>query len=142
MPVGALISFSDGTYTLPAPLITSTAPELDISSPSERFPSFLPDEAKKLPRRHRKRKPLGTAEIAIKRERFLERNRVAASKCRSRKKGWVGKLEEDVRIRQKRNEELKVQRNELLEEVQSLRSVAARCAAEDRKFGDVGSRDV
>lgn len=62
-----------------------------------------------------------------KRAAFLERNRVAAGKCRTRKKDWVGKLEEDARLAQAINEELKREVQELTEMVRGLRELATRC---------------
>jgi len=44
---------------------------------------------------------------AAKRERFLERNRVAASKCRRKKQEWVVKLQENERQQKALNEHLK-----------------------------------
>lgn len=42
-----------------------------------------------------------------KRRRFLERNRVAASKCRQKKKAWMADLEMEAREAQARSKQLK-----------------------------------
>jgi hypothetical protein len=52
---------------------------------------------------------------------------VAAGKCRSRKKDWVGKLEEDAREAQAINAALKAEHLVLLGEVNCLRALAATC---------------
>lgn len=62
-----------------------------------------------------------------KRAAFLERNRVAAGKCRSRRRDWVGKLEDEVKSARAVNAELKAVRLGLLEEVSGLRRLAERC---------------
>ncbi|EON69731.1 hypothetical protein W97_08993 [Coniosporium apollinis CBS 100218] len=69
------------------------------------------------PRRRKRTKlsnPEENPEEFVKREKFLERNRVAASKCRQKKKEWTSNLEQQAR-------ELTAQRAHLQAYVASLR---------------------
>ncbi|KAJ9637704.1 hypothetical protein H2201_004140 [Coniosporium apollinis] len=65
-------------------------------------------------KRNRTSNPEENPEEFVKRERFLERNRVAASKCRQKKKEWTSNLEQQAR-------ELTAQRAHLQAYVTSLR---------------------
>jgi hypothetical protein len=71
----------------------------------------------------RPRAPLSPAEIKRKHEAFLERNRLAAMKCRSKKKGWQAQLEENVKLGQEKNDELRAQCERLTKEVAELQSL-------------------
>ncbi|ORX89666.1 hypothetical protein K493DRAFT_318533 [Basidiobolus meristosporus CBS 931.73] len=57
-----------------------------------------------------------------KRRRFLERNRVAASKCRQKKKMWVKELEQKSEEITTRNKELQLMVSQLKEELLQLKS--------------------
>ncbi|KAI5854553.1 hypothetical protein BZA05DRAFT_443223 [Tricharina praecox] len=57
-----------------------------------------------------------------KRRRFLERNRVAASKCRQKKKAWMQDLESDARDAQNTSKQLKACVGMLKEEVLQLKN--------------------
>lgn len=67
------------------------------------------------PSRKRGRKTAVTVEEELdpeekaKRDQFLERNRVAAHKCRQKKKEWVTKLDEEVRELSSRNKYLRAE---------------------------------
>jgi hypothetical protein len=127
-----LMSFSDGTHHSPTLFPAPFAPALEILPPiTESSPPPAPEEAKKPRRRNRKRKILSDAEVETKREAFLERNRQAAGKCRSKKKSWVEQLNEDVKSKDKRNGELRAELEDVLQEVQMLRGMVAQCAAEN-----------
>lgn len=78
-------------------------------------------------KKYRERQPVSQQEKDRKRTAFLERNRVAAGKCRSRKKDLVGQLEQDVRKAQTLNTALKAEHLVLLGEVNALRALAATC---------------
>jgi len=84
-------------------------------------------KAVKSRKKYRERRPVSQKEKDRKRTAFLERNRVAAGKCRSRKKDLVGKLEQDVRKAQTRNTALNAEYMVLLGEVKALRALAATC---------------
>lgn len=74
-------------------------------------------------RRSRKRKevdPTSLVEVE-KRSKFLERNRVAASKCRQKKKEWASNLDEKARELQVNKESLSALVNSLKEEVLFLK---------------------
>ncbi len=64
--------------------------------------------------RKRGRKP-DEEDPEIKRQRFLERNRAAASRCRAKKKVWVDSLEN-------KNKDLDIFNQNLTQEVAMLRS--------------------
>ncbi|KAL9095774.1 MAG: hypothetical protein Q9163_006495, partial [Psora crenata] len=57
----------------------------------------------------------------VRRSKFLERNRVAASKCRQKKKEWTQNLESRARDLQKNNASLRVMAESLREEVLFLK---------------------
>ncbi|CEI99223.1 hypothetical protein G6F70_000661 [Rhizopus microsporus] len=58
-----------------------------------------------------------------KRKKFLERNRVAAYKCRQKKKTWMQELEQKAEISTARNEELRSLVTQLKEESMYLRNL-------------------
>ncbi|KAI9250366.1 hypothetical protein EDC94DRAFT_623087 [Helicostylum pulchrum] len=57
------------------------------------------------------------------RKKFLERNRVAAYKCRQKKKNWMQELEQKAEIQNSRNEELRSTVAQLREESMYLRNL-------------------
>lgn len=57
-----------------------------------------------------------------KRKRFLERNRVAASKCRQKKKAWMQDLEQEAREAQAMSKQLKACVSMFKEEILQLKS--------------------
>lgn len=57
----------------------------------------------------------------VKRSKFLERNRVAASKCRQKKKEWTQNLENRARELQKNNNQLRMVVNSCRQEVLFLK---------------------
>ncbi|KAG0137668.1 hypothetical protein HOY82DRAFT_477317 [Tuber indicum] len=58
-----------------------------------------------------------------KRKSFLERNRLAALKCRERKKKWIANLEEKVERFSRENAELSAQVTSFREEIVSIRTL-------------------
>ncbi|CAK7216336.1 Transcription factor [Sporothrix curviconia] len=58
-----------------------------------------------------------------KRKNFLERNRVAALKCRQRKKQWLQNLQTKVELYSTENESLSTQINQLREEIVNLKTL-------------------
>jgi len=81
-------------------------------------------------KKYRKRKPISEKEQASKRVAFLERNRLAADKCRTKKKEWTSRLEEDVSVAQTQNRNLKMEHLGLMQELDELKSLVAMCDAE------------
>jgi hypothetical protein len=76
-------------------------------------------------KRRRTRKPrvsAATSQDAEKRGKFLERNRVAASKCRQKKKEYVSGLEETKADLESLNTHLTLERTKLLNELTSIKS--------------------
>ncbi|KAF7725568.1 hypothetical protein EC973_009523 [Apophysomyces ossiformis] len=64
-----------------------------------------------------------TPEEEEKRRNFLERNRLAALKCRQRKKQWLSNLQTKVEYLTNDNEQLQMQTNALREEVMNLKTL-------------------
>ncbi|KAH8888691.1 hypothetical protein GQ53DRAFT_767286 [Thozetella sp. PMI_491] len=61
------------------------------------------------------------AVVGEKRQRFLERNRVAATKCRQKKKQWIAEMEEKSLMLENHKAFLESQRDQLLEEIKGLK---------------------
>ena len=72
--------------------------------------------------RKRGRKP-DDEDPEIKRQRFLERNRAAASRCRAKKKQWVDNLEKKAKDMETMNGSLQQEVLMLRSEVQQLKSI-------------------
>lgn len=73
-------------------------------------------------RRKRGRKP-DDEDPEVKRQRFLERNRAAASRCRAKKKQWVDNLEKKAKDMESMNSGLQQEVLMLRSEVQQLKSI-------------------
>lgn len=58
-----------------------------------------------------------------KRRNFLERNRIAALKCRQRKKQWLANLQAKVEMYSAENDSLNTQVAQLHEEIRNLRTL-------------------
>lgn len=72
--------------------------------------------------RKRGRKP-DDEDPEIKRQKFLERNRAAASRCRAKKKQWVDNLEKKAKDMETVNANLQQEVAMLRSEVQQLKSI-------------------
>lgn len=72
--------------------------------------------------RKRGRKP-DDEDPEVKRQRFLERNRAAASRCRAKKKVWVDNLENKCKELEVVNQSLTQEVAMLRSEVQQLKSI-------------------
>jgi len=105
-------------------------------------PSSIPDQTQddsgtgtpvKIPKkRGRKRKQLDADAQVVERKKFLERNRVAANRCRERKKTYVSNLEGRSKDLQSRNAYLRAEMERLGEEVVALRVlVGVECGCDD-----------
>ncbi|KAK8181021.1 hypothetical protein BC567DRAFT_222189 [Phyllosticta citribraziliensis] len=75
------------------------------------------------------------ADEQLKREHFLERNRMAAHKCRQKKKEWVVSLDERCRALQADNTILHARRTALLSELFDLKNAAF--AHSDCRYGPI-----
>lgn len=95
----------------------------DASSASRRKSSTASasKRSRKGSRGHNKDEEASEPEEDAKREKFLERNRVAASKCRQKKKEWTNGLEDRLRHLQAENTHLKSFTATLREEVLTLK---------------------
>lgn len=98
---------------------TSTSTSASSSTP------VLPTEANKPRKRYRKRKQPTDEERELKRVRFLERNRTAAAKCRTKKKGMEEQMQEQIRMSQAMNAALKAQLAGMRDEVEGLKGLVA-----------------
>ena len=113
------------------------------------------------PKRARKYASRGASNVAepikiedVKRSKFLERNRVAASKCRQKKKEWTQNLENKARELQKNNSSLRLMVDSLRQEVIFLKSEMLKhssCSCEQIQkflkqgsdgFSDCGMNDI
>ncbi|KAH8656713.1 hypothetical protein BGZ60DRAFT_338940, partial [Tricladium varicosporioides] len=72
-------------------------------------------------RGRKKKAPKSTDEQELARKRFLERNRLAASKCREKKKKWMDELEEKRLSEQKDNARLQGTKDNLVHDIGILR---------------------
>jgi hypothetical protein len=91
----------------------------DVTAPA-------PDAAAPPVKKRRARKPKkqpSKEEEERKRNKFLERNRIAASKCRNRKKEWSTNLEENYKILGIENDAYKREINNLHEQIAQLKSL-------------------
>lgn len=120
--------FRNASQSLPTP----------ISAITPGFHHEMEKVVVKEPRKRRRRKKIITEEERlVKHTAFLERNRQAALKCRSKRKNWLVGLEDEARAVKEQNGELKKEFRELLEEVLLLRSQLAGCGC-DFKNEDSG----
>jgi hypothetical protein len=63
------------------------------------------------------------AEAAQMRQRFLERNRLAASKCRDKKKEWTNNMQQKVHDLKEHNTHLRFELAELQRQIEGLREI-------------------
>ena len=112
----------DGTKDTPSPETASIDEQRTVAEvhlePSEQIP-------KKRKRGRKAKNPpkeLQNPEDELKREKFLERNRVAASKCRERKREWMNGLEDRARTLQTERNHLSAYAGSLREELLYLRN--------------------
>ncbi|CAO3697821.1 unnamed protein product [Rhizopus stolonifer] len=75
------------------------------------------------PKKSRSRSSNKNMEDDEKRKNFLERNRIAALKCRQRKKQWLTNLQAKVEFLTDDNERLQVQSESLKEEIVNLKTL-------------------
>ncbi|KAL2069251.1 hypothetical protein VTL71DRAFT_15589 [Oculimacula yallundae] len=92
--------------------------------------NHYPEQSKQPRRRNTKRKLRTEEEEVSRRTAFLERNRQAAQKCRSRKKRQTNTLEDDLAIQEEINARLKAQVDDLAAELRNLKEVYLQCEQE------------
>ncbi|CAO3678195.1 unnamed protein product [Rhizopus stolonifer] len=86
-----------------------------------------------------------TEEDEMKRKNFLERNRIAALKCRQRKKQWLQDLQAKVEFLTTDNEEYNMQMTALREELIHLKTILTRhkdCPINQQATAEVLSRPI
>ncbi|KAI8369840.1 hypothetical protein EDC96DRAFT_503553 [Choanephora cucurbitarum] len=85
--------------------------------------SEFDDEFDEKPAPAKKKKTASKDEDDEKRKNFLERNRIAALKCRQRKKQWLNNLQAKVEFLTNDNERLQLQSESLKEEIVNLKTL-------------------
>ena len=95
-----------------------------VGKKRKRNTTITDEQTSQSPKRARKYASRGAANAAeagkpedVKRSKFLERNRVAASKCRQKKKEWTQNLENRARELQKNNNSLRIMVDSLRQEI-------------------------
>lgn len=109
--------------------VTTISDDLVVETAPKKAKTSLKKDGKP-----RNRRALSDSQVKQKRESFLERNRVAAMKCRSKRKDYVQQLHDDMRIRSEENEELRSMHKGLTDEIESLKNMLGRC--DTRKTDD------
>ncbi|GAO15410.1 uncharacterized protein UV8b_07017 [Ustilaginoidea virens] len=102
----------------------TTKQKASVDSSAEK-PDKSPPKTRRQPKREAAAKTVKTKEPTprpSRRERSLERNRVAASKCRKRKKAWTEKLEEKKSGLEAMHNELQARYFSLLQESSQLKN--------------------
>ncbi|KAF8852647.1 hypothetical protein BDZ45DRAFT_749435 [Acephala macrosclerotiorum] len=87
------------------------------------------EPAPKKPRKTRKKrsKEMSKEEQEEKRQKFLDRNKQAAHKCRQRKKEWTDNLQNKANLLQHENNILEMQKAQVLVELEMIKMVARQC---------------
>ncbi|KAM0269653.1 hypothetical protein ACHAQH_009673 [Verticillium albo-atrum] len=133
----------------------STPPALDQQSSRSTDPSAEPPPSPPKKQQKRKKAPSGSTQPIKedpKRDVFLQRNRVAASKCRQKKKEWMSDLQDTKQDLENQNMQLHAEYNGLLGEITSLkdqlmshaacndRNIDLWLEAEARRFAQISSK--
>jgi hypothetical protein len=110
-------------YMQPSKLLLTQPQQRLISPPPQSpQPAHNPGDSPVKVKRRRRRKPPPPPELAAaKHKAFLQRNREAASKCRTKKKVQINDLEDEERMGQQVNAVLKDEFRDILGEVLLLR---------------------
>ncbi|RYP38171.1 hypothetical protein DL766_001081 [Monosporascus sp. MC13-8B] len=85
------------------------------------FQPYVPLARRKRQRSQKSQEGVSPVQEETKRNRFLEKNRIAATKCRQKKKEWMSDLEETRSGLESQNAQLRMECNGLLDEVSRLR---------------------
>ncbi|OTA94853.1 hypothetical protein M434DRAFT_10373 [Hypoxylon sp. CO27-5] len=97
----------------------------DKSNDALRINNFMPSNSPSTKRRHKEpqvNENLGQRVESTKRNRFLERNRAAATKCRQKKKEWVSDLEETRFGLESQHNHLQMEYSNLRNEITQIKS--------------------
>ncbi|KAH8586984.1 hypothetical protein B0O99DRAFT_747923 [Bisporella sp. PMI_857] len=122
-PHGYLPKISQPEHqTAIAPSIVEPSGIIDQVTPPtvSEAPELLAKPKRGRPRKSRAKKQLSAQQEHEKRQKFLERNRQAATKCRERRKNWISKLNEKVKQEQAKNAKLKAEYDILSQEPHKL----------------------
>jgi len=122
MAMGGSQDLSSSATSAPNCTINEARSQTQTPQTSTQLPQ---DPVPKAPKkRGRKRKQLDEKMQIEKRKKFLERNRVAANRCRERKKTYVTNLEVKQKEVLARNQYLLVEVEALREEINVLKQLA------------------
>lgn len=102
---------------------TSQSPVQRTTSADHLQQGQSPEPESKPKQQSRKKSRPKTAEDEEKRRNFLERNRIAALKCRQRKKQWLNNLQNKVEALTTENEQLQMQVETMREEIMNLKTL-------------------
>ena len=110
--------------------------ESDLSPTTGMSPSSMPSptppaKSPKPQQKSRKQRTRSEAEKILQHKAFLARNRKAASNCRMRKKDMEERLSQVCSVQRERNGVLTKEYDELVLEVQKLRSLVEACVGEE-----------
>ncbi|KAI1406462.1 hypothetical protein F4819DRAFT_159162 [Hypoxylon fuscum] len=94
----------------------------DALSNDDLSPSGPPPAKRRKQRKKQTRKDVDHNGDEVKRDRFLERNRVAATKCRQKKKEWVSDLEETRFGLESQHNHLQMEYSSLRNEITQIKS--------------------
>jgi hypothetical protein len=97
--------------------------------PTQDLPQDPQSKANPKKRGRKRKKPLSPAAEQLKRDTFLERNRVAASRCREKKKKYIGSVEERTVELRRSNVRLRVEKEYLVKEFGSMTEVLLGCGS-------------
>ncbi|KAI0840047.1 hypothetical protein F5Y06DRAFT_263451 [Hypoxylon sp. FL0890] len=118
---------SDSRSSQPTSMSEGAAADLD-GEPNDVFKNnsiLSPNAPHNKRRRHRKQQVIGNIDERLdtaKRKKFLEKNRVAATKCRQKKKEWVSDLEEARFGLESQHNHLRLEYSNLRNEITQIKS--------------------
>jgi hypothetical protein len=126
---GMVPTVGPSKLTLPTPVSgPSSAQDLPPDLPQD-LPQDPQSKASPKRRGRKRKKPLSPAAEQLKREKFLERNRIAASRCREKKKKYIGRVEERTVELRRTNVRLRAEKEYLVKEIGSMTEVLLGCGS-------------
>jgi hypothetical protein len=95
--------------------------------PPQDPPRCLPSRPCRKKRGRKRKAPLSPAAEELKRQKFLERNRLAATRCREKKRGYISSVEERIAELGRKNASLKTEYMLLQREFDYLTKLLLEC---------------
>ncbi|CAJ2507755.1 Uu.00g089410.m01.CDS01 [Anthostomella pinea] len=120
-----------------APVRMNKGPQevIEASGHSPPAPANGPPSKRRRQQKPKAKEGCDRGEEEAKRDKFLERNRVAATKCRQKKKEWVSELEEAKLDLESQNTHLHMEYSNLLAEVSQVRAhIMAHAGCKDKNI--------